>query len=415
MTDPLDVLREPTRRPVDPDPTFARDLRARLERALLDPISPHPATEDPTMTTTPTAAPAAALPLHALTPYIAVTDARAAVDFYVEAFGARRRDDPIVMPDGRIGHVEIALGDSVLMLADEFPELNLLSPITRGGPSQSLHLEVADPDEVVDRAVRLGATLDRPVADAPYGRVGVVVDPAGHRWMVSRSPASARPGEVVYASLWTPDIGLAERFYGEVLGWVPAPGSGPQGRQVGRYLGMWGGQQRATVLLCSAVADVDAAVDVVRAAGGSAEEPSDEEYGRVANCVDDQGIPFALMSGVAGGGPVSELAHLLLRVPDAVRARAFYATVLGWGFTPGGVADGWRARIGSAEPRPRITVEGGQPTAVVVPTFVVADLVGAVAAVRAAGGGSSGIEQRHYGRAADCRDDQGAPFQLLQS
>jgi hypothetical protein len=60
-------------------------------------------------------------------------------------------------------------------------------------------------------------------------------------------------------------------------------------------------------------------------------------------------------------------------------------------------------------------VQGGQPTAVVVPTFVVADLVGAVAAVRAAGGGSSGIEQRHYGRAADCRDDQGAPFQLLQS
>jgi uncharacterized glyoxalase superfamily protein PhnB len=411
MTDPLDVLREPTR-PVDPDPTFARDLRARLERALLDPISS--ATEDPTMPTTPTAAPTAALPLHALTPYLAVTDARAAVDFYVEAFGARRRDDPIVMPDGRIGHVEVALGESVLMLADEFPEANLLAPATRGGPSQSLHLEVADPDEVVERAVRLGATLERPVADHPYGRNGVVVDPAGHRWMVSRSaPAPARPGEVVYASLWTPDVGRAERFYGEVLGWVAEPGSGPQGRQVGRHLGMWGGQRHATVLLCYTVADVDAAAEVVRAAGGSAEEPSDEEYGRVANCVDDQGIPFALMSGVAGS-PVSELAHVTLRVPDAVRARAFYATVLGWGFTPADMADGWRARIGSTEPRPRVTVEGGQPTAVVVPTFVVADLAGALAAVHAAGGRSSGTEQRHYGPAANCVDDQGAPFQLLQ-
>jgi len=413
MTDPLDVLREPPH-PVDPDPTFARDLRARLERALLVPIPAPPATEEPTMTTTTTTAPAAALPLHALTPYIAVPDARAAVDFYVEAFGARRRDDPIVMPDGRIGHVEIALGDSVLMLADEFPELNLLSPTARGGPSQSLRLEVADPDEVVDRAVRLGATLERPVADAPYGRNGVVVDPAGHRWMVSRAaPAPARPGEVVYASLWTPDVGRAERFYGEVLGWVAAPGSGPQGRQVGRHLGMWGGQERGTVLLCYTVGDVDAAVEVVRAAGGSAEDPSDEEYGRVANCVDDQGIPFALMSGVAGG-PVAELAHVTLQVPDAVRARAFYATVLGWGFAPGGVADGWRARIGSAEPRPRITVWGGQQTAVVVPTFVVADLDGALAAVRAAGGGSSGIERRHHATAADCLDDQGAPFQLLQ-
>ena len=75
-----------------------------------------------------------------------MTDAVAAVGFYVVAFGAIRRGEPIVVPDGRTGHVEVALGDSVLILADEFPEMGLSAPATRGGASQSLRLEVADPD-----------------------------------------------------------------------------------------------------------------------------------------------------------------------------------------------------------------------------------------------------------------------------
>ena len=97
------------------------------------------------------------------------------------------------MPDGRVGHVEVLLGDSVLMMADEFPEMGLVAPAHRGGVSQSLRLEVADPDAVVAAAVAAGGTLERPVADSPYGRGGVVLDPSGHRWMVSReAPAAGR-------------------------------------------------------------------------------------------------------------------------------------------------------------------------------------------------------------------------------
>ena len=112
--------------------------------------------------------------MHALTPYIAVADARASIAFYVAAFGAAPPRRPDVMPDGRIGHVEVGIGDTVLMLADEFPEIGLRAPVGRGGASQSLRLETADPDGVVAAAVAAGAVLERPVTDAPYGRGGVV-------------------------------------------------------------------------------------------------------------------------------------------------------------------------------------------------------------------------------------------------
>ncbi len=302
MTDPFDALRAPLGA-AEPDPDFARDLRARVERALLDPGRTIVTTTADTATE---AGPAEAVPLHAVTPYLAVPDARAAVEFYVEAFGARRRGEPIVMPDGRTGHVEVALGDSVLMMADEFPEMGLVAPLNRGGVSQSLRLEVGDPDAVVERAVRLGGTLERPVTDSPYGRGGVVVDPAGHRWMISREPAgpAGRTGPIVYASVWTHDVDRAERFYAAVLGWTVTAGSGAQGRQVANRqprLGLFGGQ-RSTLMACFAVADVDAAVALVRAAGGTATDPVDEDHGRVADCVDDQGLPFALQR--AAGRPV---------------------------------------------------------------------------------------------------------------
>ena len=81
---------------------------------------------------------------------------------------------------------EVELDGDVLMLADEFPELGLVGPHTRGGVSQSLHLTVRDVDAVVARAVAAGGRLDREPADTPHGRTGVVVDPAGHRWMVQQ-------------------------------------------------------------------------------------------------------------------------------------------------------------------------------------------------------------------------------------
>lgn len=121
----------------------------------------------------------------ALTPYLTVDDARRALDWYVEVFAATRRGEPVTMPDGRIGHAELTVAGAVLMLADESPDLGLLGPRARGGPSQSLVLEVADVDATVRRAVAAGALLSRPAADNPHGRNAVVVDPFGHRWLVS--------------------------------------------------------------------------------------------------------------------------------------------------------------------------------------------------------------------------------------
>lgn len=401
MTDPLDALRAPAV-PVDPDPAFARALRARLERALLDPR------ENP-VTVTDTR-PAALRP-RAVTPYLAVTDARAAVEFYVAAFGAVRRGEPIVMPDGRTGHVEVVIGDSLLMLAEEFPEMGLVAPLTRGGVSQSLVVEVADPDAVVARATAAGGVLDRPVTDSPYGRGGAVLDPSGHRWMVSAAPPQARPGDVVYASLWTPDTDRAARFFGDVLGWKTVPDHGGTGHAVVDHrLGIFGGQRWSGLFLCYAVADVDAAVAVVRAAGGTATDPEDRPYGRLADCVDDQGIPFALHSG--DGAPIDVPVYAELRVPDAVRARAFYGTVLGWGFQPGHEPGYWNGTVDGERDRPRAILSGGHPGAIVVPTFDVPDVDAAVAAVRAAGGTAREPEQQHYGLVARCADDQATAFTL---
>ncbi len=401
MPDPLDVLRTPVT-PVVPDPAFARDLRARLERALLVPSQ-----EEPMTVSTATSA---AARLHALTPYLAVTDARAAVDFYVAAFGAVRRDDPVVMPDGRVGHVEVALGDSVLVLADEFPEMGLAAPAARGGVSQSLRLEVADPDAVVAAALAAGGVLERPVADAPYGRSGVVLDPSGHRWMVARAPAQARPGDVVYASLWTPDAPRAAAFFGAALGWTTTAGDAGGGLRVqGSGLGIVPGPDRG-LFLGFAVADVDAAVAVVRAAGGTATEPQDGHGGRVADCVDDQGLAFALFEGP--GAPVESPAFVELRMPGTVRARAFYGTVLGWGFRPGHVPGTWNGTVGDDRTRPRTVLSGGHAAAVAVPTWDVPDLDAALAAVHAAGGTAGTAAEQPLGLVAACTDDQGTPFRL---
>ena len=392
MTDPLDALRVGPG-PVDPDPAFAAALRARIERALLDPLE-NPMTTSPAPTTT---EPGAAVRLHTLTPMLAVVDARASVAFYTDAFGATPRAEPIIMPDGRVGHVEVALGDSVLMIADEFPELGLQAPVGRGGPSQSLRLETPDPDGVVAAAVAAGAVLERPVADSPYGRGGVVLDPNGHRWMVSRDVPRARPGDVVYASLWAPDPGRTRRFYEEVLGALGGLGAADA--------------ETPTVMCCYEVADVDAAVTLVRAAGGTAGEPREEAHGRTADCVDDQGIPFAVHAGPTPPmtGP---LRYIELRVPDAVRARAFYGTVLGWGFQPGSIAGYWHPQSpGGGLTSPVTGLLDGADRATVVPTFGVADVAAGTARVRAAGGEVAPREGRRYG-GDRCVDDQGAPFHL---
>ena len=90
---------------------------------------------------------------HAVNIYLAVGDARAAMDWYVDVLRATRRGDPIVMDDGRIGHAELRIGDTVVMLADEFPELDVLAPPARGGTSVSLVVYVPDVDRTYTRAL----------------------------------------------------------------------------------------------------------------------------------------------------------------------------------------------------------------------------------------------------------------------
>jgi len=290
--DPFWALGEPIT-PVDPDPAFAAELRSRLERALLAP-------EGRTAMTTPTVDTVQ----HTLGSYIAVNDARSALDFYARAFGARRRGEPIVMEDGRIGHAELAIGDSVLMMADEFGEIGLLSPRTRGGPSQSLYLRVSTPDVVdaiVRDAVEAGARLERAAADYDYGRNAVVVDPSGHRWMIASSSAAAptgRHGDLAYLSHAVADTARARAFYGAVLGWTFSAGRVKDGWQIqgtSPPAGMHGGAAAPGIEPVYQVDDLAAALTAVRDHGGQAGEPQQQPYGRIAECIDDQGTHFQLL------------------------------------------------------------------------------------------------------------------------
>jgi PhnB protein len=123
---------------------------------------------------------------HSVTPYLVVDDAAAAIDFYKEAFGAT---EVLRMPMGdRIGHAEIKIGDSHVMLADEFPERNIKGPKPRGGETSSLMIYIPDVDTAFKRALDAGGTVDpgMELKDQFYGdRSGTVVDPFGHKWTLA--------------------------------------------------------------------------------------------------------------------------------------------------------------------------------------------------------------------------------------
>ena len=133
---------------------------------------------------------------HSVTPYLIMDGAAAAIEFYKKAFGAVE-----VMrmpgPDGRIGHAEIKIGDSNVMLADENLEMNARSPKSVGGSPVSLLLYVEDVDKIVARAVAAGAKLEQPVEDKFYGdRMGGIEDPFGHRWYVGTHIEDVSPEEM---------------------------------------------------------------------------------------------------------------------------------------------------------------------------------------------------------------------------
>jgi PhnB protein len=133
---------------------------------------------------------------HTVTPYLIIRRAADAIDFYKKALGATELMR-MPQPDGRIGHAELKIGDSHVMLADECPEKNVRGPKSLGGSPVTIHLYVEDVDAVAKRAVAAGAKELMPVKDQFYGdRAGKFEDPFGHLWYISTHKEDLSPEEI---------------------------------------------------------------------------------------------------------------------------------------------------------------------------------------------------------------------------
>ncbi|MGV0741164.1 VOC family protein [Mycolicibacterium sp. XJ870] len=420
--DPLTVLNG-DELPVAPDPDFAARLRARLESALTLPNR----TEGVVMTGTDTAiaelnepAEAAAPPRSAAIPYLAVPDARAAIAWYTDAFGASLVGQMYEMDDGRVGHAELQIGDGVLYLADEYPELGLKAPDPQTS-SVSLMLHVADTDTTLERARERGAVVQRESYENYGARNATLVDPFGHRWMLSGPVTGAavtiQHGDVGYVSVWVPDADRAAAFYGHVLGWT----YDPRTRQVTntrQHIGIFSVARPATLFCCYAVADLDGARQAIADGGGQVGEQREFDFGTVLDATDPSGTSFAVFQPppgtprpeLNGSGP-GELSYITYEVPDSTAFKAFYSRVLFWTFEPGRIDDGW----GVQGSQPMSGLAGGNTAATTVPMWTVADIEDAVARVREAGGTVlAEPAQQPYGLTAECTDDQGGRFYLGQ-
>jgi PhnB protein len=129
-------------------------------------------------------------------PYLCVDGAADAIAFYTQVFGASERMR-MAAPDGKVGHAEVTIGDSVVMLSDEYPEMDAISPRTVGGTPVTIHVYVEDVDATFERAVAAGAKTLKPIANQFYGdRSGTFEDPFGHRWYVSSRVEELSPEEM---------------------------------------------------------------------------------------------------------------------------------------------------------------------------------------------------------------------------
>jgi PhnB protein len=121
---------------------------------------------------------------HSVTPHITVDDGAAAIRFYEAAFGAV--ETVRMEMGGKVGHAELRIGDSVVMLSDEWPQMDVLSPKARGGATSSLMIYSQDCDALFAQALEAGATAERPLENQFYGdRSGTLLDPFGHRWTIA--------------------------------------------------------------------------------------------------------------------------------------------------------------------------------------------------------------------------------------
>jgi PhnB protein len=133
---------------------------------------------------------------HTATPYLAVDDAAEAIEYYKKAFGVKERSR-MEAPDGSIGHAELEIGDSLVMLSDPFPQATTRTPKELGGTTATVFLYVEDVDAVVKRAVEAGATVTMEVADQFWGdRFGAITDPFGHSWTIATHVEDVPPDEL---------------------------------------------------------------------------------------------------------------------------------------------------------------------------------------------------------------------------
>lgn len=246
---------------------------------------------------------------------------------------------------------------------------------------------------------------------------------------------TVRQGDITFISLYVRDIERAGTFYSSVLGWkvteierrsaLQVEGQSlPHGlaslEPTTQYLTRLGLQLPSDLgpggYVTVAVDDVDATVERVRAAGGQSTNAADVPYGRMAQCVDDQGIVFALQQrfaaprAPANGVRQGDVAYIVFEFPDSARARTFYGSVFGWQFTPGRGQDGWNI----PDAVPMAGVAGGRPRARIVPMYRVDDIQSAAQRVRTAGGTATEPAHEGYGVRAQCTDDQGTTFYLGQ-
>ncbi len=133
---------------------------------------------------------------HTVTPSLVVRDANAAIAFYKQAFNAH---EIFRLPaaDGKVAHAEIKIGDSILMLSDEFPEWDAVAPAVGAPPPSKLMLYVENCDAIIDQAVKAGGSVVMPAADQFWGdRMGVIADPFGHRWTIATHVEEVPPEEM---------------------------------------------------------------------------------------------------------------------------------------------------------------------------------------------------------------------------
>jgi uncharacterized glyoxalase superfamily protein PhnB len=331
--DPLEILRQPAA-PIAPRAAFTADLRRRLQVALdLNPGGVPMSTPSTIDATAPDhAAAAAAQP--AVSVYLCATGASAAIDFYREAFAAVETLR-MTADDGRIGHAELTIGGTTVMLSDEYPELGVVSPQTLGGTSIALYLRIDDVDATYAQAVAAGATGERPPADQFHGnRTATLRDPFGHRWMLSKpveevsveemarrapdytveggdsapSVALERPvGQLGYFTLSAPDVVQAATFYGALFGWrFEAPGPGSGGHTYSHVdntdvpFGFHSDVGDQSPHHYYRVADLGVMVARVRELGGEVLDVTEHPSGGNARCRDDQGVVFDLWQPAPG-------------------------------------------------------------------------------------------------------------------